>query len=66
MEDASEDDNSANDDLAVATTLIQTIKTLKVKEPDLYWGDWDKLEGWLYQVKINIRFNRDRLKYKAD
>lgn len=66
MQDAGGDDNPSNNDIAVATTPIHTVKTLKIHEPDLYWGDRDKLKGWLYQIKVNIRFQRDRLKYTAD
>ena len=65
MDDAGDDD-PGNNDIAVATTPIQTVKILKIHEPDLYYGNWDKLKGWLYQVQINIRFQQDWLKFKTD
>ena len=59
-------DNPGNNDVAVATISIQTVKTLKIYEPDFYYSNWDKLKGWLYQVQVNICFQQDQLKFKAD
>ena len=59
-------DNPGDNDVAVATTPIQTVKTLKIHKPDFYYGDQDKLKGWLYQVQVNIRFQQNWLKFKAD
>ena len=42
------------------------VKTLKIHKTDLYYGNQDKLKGWLYQVQVNICFQQDRLKFKAD
>ena len=58
--------NPGDNNIAVATIPIQTVKTLKIHKPDLYYSDRDKLKGWLYQVQVNIRFQRDWLKFKAD
>ena len=52
-------DNPGNNNVAVATTSIQTVKTLKIHELDFYYSNWDKLKGWLYQVQVNIRFQQD-------
>ena len=38
-------DNPGNNDVAVTTTPIQMIKTLKIYKPNLYYSDWDKLKG---------------------
>ena len=52
-------DNPENNDIAVVTIPIQTVKTLKIHELDFYYSDRDKLKGWLYQVQVNIRFQQD-------
>ena len=65
MDDAGSD-NLGDNNVAVATTSIQTVKTLKIHKPDFYYGDQDKLKEWLYQVQINIHFQQDQLKFKAD
>ena len=59
-------DDPGNNDVAVATTSIQMVKTLKIHEPNFYYGNQDKLKGWLYQVQVNICFQWDWLKFKAD
>ena len=41
-------DNPRDNDVAVTTTPIQTVKTLKIHEPDFYYSDRDKLKRWLY------------------
>ena len=42
--------NSDTDNVVVATTSIQTIKTLKIYKLDFYYGDQDKLRERLYQI----------------
>ena len=64
-------DNAGNDDpgdnnVPVAITPIQMLKTLKIHEPGFYYSNQDKLKGWLYQVQVNICFQWDQLKFKAD
>ena len=44
MDDAGGDD-LGNNNIAVATTPIQIVKTLKIYEPDLDYGNQDKLKG---------------------
>ena len=65
MDDAGGDD-LGNNNVAVATIPIQTVKILKIHKLNLYYGDRDKLKGWLYQIQVNIRFQQDWLKFKAD
>ena len=38
------DDNPGNNNIAVAITPIQTVKTLKIYELDFYYSDRDKLK----------------------
>ena len=40
-----EDDNSGNNNVAVITISIQTVKILKIYKPDFYYGNQDKLKG---------------------
>ena len=39
------DSNFVINDIVVATTPIQTVKTLKIYEPDFYYGNQNKLQG---------------------
>ena len=37
-------DDPGNNNIAVATTLIQMVKILKIHKPDFYYNNWDKLK----------------------
>ena len=60
------DDNPSDNNIAGIITLIQIVKMLKINKPDFYYNNRDKLKGWLYQVQVNICFQQDWLKFKAD
>ena len=70
VDDPSSDSSDDEGGQTVTTTLptepVHTIKTLKIKEPDLFYGKREKLEEWLYQVDIYVRFNRERLATTED
>lgn len=45
---------------------IQTIKSLKIQQPNLYHGDRDKLRAWLYQINMYMRFQiKDQVCYAS-